>query len=276
MRNKKKLTLVSVIITTKNSARTLEKLLGSINNQSYGNIETIVVDNNSTDDTKTIARLMGVVCFNKGPERSAQRNFGVLKTKGKYILVLDSDMILTKNVVAECVREIHGRNNFSAIVIPERSIGTGFWTKIKVYEREFYLGEEAIEAARFFKKSVFNKFGGYDTSMTGPEDWDLPLRMRNGGEKIGRIKSFVLHDEGKFSPFYSAKKKFYYAASARKYFKKHPEMIASQGNLIFKPVFFKKWRKLIGHPFLALSMFFMRSVEMFGAILGFFTSSFKK
>ncbi len=48
--------LVSVIIPTYNSSRTLEKCLESIKNQTYKNVEIIVVDNNSTDNTKEIAK----------------------------------------------------------------------------------------------------------------------------------------------------------------------------------------------------------------------------
>jgi probable beta-1,3-galactosyltransferase len=48
--------LVSVIIPTYNSSRTLEKCLKSIKNQTYKNIEIIVVDNNSIDNTKEIAK----------------------------------------------------------------------------------------------------------------------------------------------------------------------------------------------------------------------------
>ncbi len=46
--------LVSIIITTRNSDRTIDKCLNSIKEQSYKNTEIIVVDNNSTDGTKEI------------------------------------------------------------------------------------------------------------------------------------------------------------------------------------------------------------------------------
>src|SRR5579872_2969104 len=98
--------LVSVIIPTRNSQEFLELLLKSIKNQSYRNIEVIIVDNNSSDKTKEIARKYTDLVFNKGPERSAQRNYGVSKSKGDYILFLDSDMELTKDVIKECVREV--------------------------------------------------------------------------------------------------------------------------------------------------------------------------
>jgi glycosyltransferase involved in cell wall biosynthesis len=47
--------LVSIVITTYNNSRTLKKCLESIKNQTFADIELIVVDNNSTDDTKQIA-----------------------------------------------------------------------------------------------------------------------------------------------------------------------------------------------------------------------------
>lgn len=260
-------TPVSIIITTKNSAKTLDALLVSIKNQSFNNIEIILVDNSSTDKTVEIAHQYTKEVFTKGPERSAQRNFGVSKAKGEYVFILDSDMELQKNVVEEAVNAF-ADNSIGALVVPEKSFGSGFWAQFKVFEREFYEGEDQIEAARFFRKDLFEKFGGYDLSITGPEDWDLPLRMRKAGVKIGRIKSYILHNELVFSPLKSAQKKFYYATGASVYLKRHPEMVFSQGNLLFRSVFMRKWRKLISHPFLTIGMFCVRIVEVTGAIAG--------
>ena len=86
--------LVSMIITTKNSARTLERCLVSVKNQSYANIELIVVDNNSADNILKIANKYADKVFTKGYERSAQRNFGVDQTSGKYVYKIDSDFVL--------------------------------------------------------------------------------------------------------------------------------------------------------------------------------------
>jgi glycosyltransferase involved in cell wall biosynthesis len=94
--------LVSVIITTKNEERNIANCLKSINSQNLNSlsIEIIVVDNNSTDKTVEIVKsYCHVQLYNFGPERSAQRNYGVKKANGKYILYLDADMILFKNSV---------------------------------------------------------------------------------------------------------------------------------------------------------------------------------
>lgn len=261
--------MVSIVITTKNEEKHIGELLGSIASQFYKKFEVIVVDNNSSDRTKEIGGSFNCQVFNKGPERSIQRNFGVEKARGQYVLILDADMTLTKDVLNDCIAKVEKNPVQAALIIPEKSFGTGFWARCKAFEREFYVGDETIEAPRFFRKSVFKRFGGYDEKITGPEDWDLPLRMRKAGIKIGRINSFILHDEGRFSPIKSAKKKFYYASHAQIFLKRHPEQVFTTGNLVFRPVFFRKWKKLISHPVLAAGMFLMKVIEGFGALLGF-------
>lgn len=267
--------LISVIITTKNEQDVIEDLLLSIKKQSYKKFEIIVVDNSSIDKTREIARKYTRKVYTKGPERSAQRNYGVCQSSGEYVLILDADQQLAPKILEECIAEIERYPEIGALVIPEKSFGQGFWTQFKVFEREFYVGEDDIEAARFFRRSLFDKFGGYDLSITGPEDWDLPLRMRKSGINIGRISSYILHNERCFSPWRSAKKKFYYASKAGVYLKRHPEMVLSQGNLLFRNAFFKKWKKLISHPFLTLGMILVRSIEMGAAFLGFIYSFIK-
>jgi len=260
--------MVSCIITTKNEESVIENLLSSLIAQSYKNFEIILVDNDSDDNTCKIADKYKVKIYKKGPERSIQRNFGVSKAKGNYVLILDADMSLTKNVLKESVGVLSENPNMAGLVIPEKSYGKGFWVKFKIFEREFYLRDDSIEAARFFKKDIFIKYKGYDSSMTGPEDYDLPLRMKKDGFKIGRIKSYILHNEKNFSPIGSAKKKFYYASHGLNYLKKHPYNALKQGNLFFRPVFFKKWKKIISHPYLSLGMMIVKFIEGLGVLSG--------
>ena len=95
--------LISVIVPTYNSAIFLDRCLESIMNQTYKNIELIVVDNNSTDNTKAIAKKYTSLVFNQGPERSAQVNYGVLQSKGSFIYKIDSDFVLDPLVIEQCV-----------------------------------------------------------------------------------------------------------------------------------------------------------------------------
>ncbi|MCX6706120.1 MAG: glycosyltransferase family A protein [Candidatus Woesebacteria bacterium] len=264
--------LASCVITTKNEESVIKDILSSIVTQSYKNFEIVLVDNYSTDRTRQIAKGFFVRVFNKGPERSIQRNYGVEVSKGDCVLILDADMTLTKDVLKEGMDKFQNDSEVGALIVPEKSYGMGFWAKCKVFERGFYIGDETIEAPRFFKKSVFEKFGGYDDKITGLEDWDLPLRMKKSGVKIDRIKSVILHNERKFSPIKSAKKKYYYASHSKLFLGRHPEQIFTKGNLFFRPVFFKKWKELIFHPVLALGMFVIKFTEGIGALAGILNS----
>jgi len=256
--------LVSVVITTKNSSRTIEKCLKSVKNQSYKSIELIVVDNNSTDNTKEIAKKYADDVINKGPERSAQRNFGVKKSRGHYVLVHDSDIYFNPNSIKECV-EVCEKGGCDAVILPEKSIGNGFWTKVKAFERSFYVGNDYIEAARFFKKEVFLKVGGYDEEMFAGEDWDLTIRLRDSGCKIGRSKSLLEHDEGRLSFFGSSKKKKYYSKNFFEvYAKKNPEYFKKQMSFFVRFPPKKILQKASVHPILFLSMMLMKSVEYLG------------
>lgn len=267
---------VSIVITTRNSGSTLEPLLESIDTQSYRNIEVIVVDNSSSDETINIAKLYTKLIYQKGPERSAQRNFGAKKASGKYLMFLDSDMILSKNVVKECV-EIFKKESkdWGGIVIPERSFGEGFWAKAKILEREINEGESYFEAARFFPNKIFWEFQGYDKNLTGPEDWDLPQRIAKKYQ-IGRTLSYILHNEGKLQLFLLARKKYYYGLSLHKYLSKQKISIIGPKTIYFlRPAFYKYWHKLISQPVITFAMIIMLLVESFAGGLGYFIGRIK-
>ncbi len=275
----KKKGLVSVIITTKNEATVIGTLLQSIHQQTYPKIETILVDNNSTDNTKKIAEQNKTVkIYSVGPERSAQRNFGAKNSSGDFLFFLDADMELTSKVIAVCVQKI-AKENIAGVVVPEESKWTNFWGQVKAFERSFYSekGDPITDAARFFSKKVFNKVGGYDESITGPEDWDLPDRIREQGYKIDRITEKIYHHEQELSLGRLFKKKFYYGLNAHRYLSKHKIGVLSPKTIYFlRPLFYKNWTKLIIHPLLSLAMIYMLSVELIGGGLGYIIGRFNK
>lgn len=268
----KKKSLVSVIITTKNENASIGTLIKSILRQTYQNYEILLVDNNSSDNTIKIAkRFKKVKIYQYGPERSAQRNFGAKNAKGDYLFFLDADMELTPNVLDDCVRKIE-EQKVTGIVVPEQSKWVNFWGKVKAFERSFYSerGDSVTDAARFFSKEIFNKVGGYDESITGPEDWDLPDRIRESGYKIGRSMKIIFHHEKNTSLIYLFKKKYYYGLNAHKYLSKHQIPVISPKTVYFlRPLFYKNWMKLIRHPLLSIAMIYMLMVELIGGGLGY-------
>jgi glycosyltransferase involved in cell wall biosynthesis len=269
--------LVSVIIPTRNSASTLENCLKSLKNQSYKNIEIIVVDRNSDDHTKEIAKKYVNQVLNKEPERSAQRNFGVANARGKYVLIPDSDMVLSENVVAECVEKM-GEKGIAGVIIPEESFGTGFWAQCKKLERSFYLGLDWMEGARFFRKSDFIKVGGYNENMVSGEDWDLSQRIEGLG-KIDRISALIYHNEGKINLLKTVKKKFYYADKFVKYTdnSRNQERVSEQTSILKRyKLFFSNPKKLFCNPLLGFGMLFMKTCEFFFGGMGYLKTKIVK
>lgn len=270
--------LVSIIITTKNEEETLGRLLKSISRQTYSKIETIVVDNYSLDTTSKVAKKFSVNFFQHGPERSAQRNYGAKKAQGDFFFFLDADMELTPGVVEDCIEKTNGAK-LAGVVIPEESKAVNFWGQVKAYERSFYneKGDPITDAARFFSKKVFIKTGGYDETITGPEDWDLPDRIREQGFKIGRSSEKIYHHEQKISLLTLFKKKFYYGLNAHKYLSKHKIGVFSPKTIYFlRPLLYKNWLKLLTHPLLSLAMIYMLSIELLGGGLGYLVGRLRK
>ncbi len=268
--------LVSVIVPTFNSGAYLDDCLRSIVNQSYRRIELIVVDNNSTDDTKTVARNYTDKVYNKGPERSAQRNFGVKQSQGDFVLIIDSDMNLSKNVVLSCLEKVQENKDYRAIVIPEESFGEGFWAHCKKLERSRYVGVHWMEAARFFFRVVFDEMDGYDERLDGGEDYDLAQRVeyKYGRRSIGRITDYIFHNERRLSLLTSCRKKYYYAKKISLY-RKHP---ANKMNFGMQASVFQRYALLMSHPsklwekpIVGAGMLFMKTCELLSAALGYAT-----
>lgn len=269
---------VSIIITTKNEEGGLGTLLKSLGNQTYSRKEIIIVDNYSSDNTPKIAKKFKVLFFQHGPERSAQRNFGAKVAKGDFLFFLDADMELTNKVVEDCV-QVMENENVAGVIVPEQSKASNFWGKVKAFERSFYneSGDPITDAARFFSKKVFVKTGGYDETITGPEDWDLPDRIREAEFKIGRSSEMIYHHEQEISPLTLFKKKFYYGINAHKYLSKHKIGVFSPKTIYFlRPLFYKNWLKLLTHPILSLTMIYMLSIELLGGGLGYLVGRLRK
>ncbi len=260
--------LVSVIVPAFNEEKNIARLLTSIKNQSYKNIEIIIVDDASKDNTAQISERLGARVFRrKHAERSIQRNFGAEKSKGKYLLFLDGDMELTKDVVKDAVETLE-KGKYKLLVIPEKTVGNNFIAKVRNFEREMYMGDFSIEVARLFNKKVFFEFGGYDLKLTGPEDYDLPYRISKK-YKIGRSYEYILHHEEGITFKKLLKKKYYYARQGAIYAKKHPELVKTQGNLLFRKAYLKNWRKFLKEPVIGISFIMVRTCETIWAVLGY-------
>lgn len=251
--------VVSVIVPTRNNVRTIEACLASVRDQTYPHVELIVVDNASTDTTRTIADRFADQVLAGGPERSAQRNLGIEAAHGDWVLWLDSDMILPPTTIAVAMRTAT-TTGAQGIALPERTIGTGFWTACRALERECYLDAPLLHNPRLIRRDILTGDGGFDLSMSGPEDADLRLRMRAAGAAIALAPVLVDHDEGRLTVRSVIEKRVYYGRSLPAFEASHDGAVADQGRSVAR-AYARNWRRLARDPIHAAGMLALRGLE---------------
>jgi glycosyltransferase involved in cell wall biosynthesis len=252
--------LVTVVVPTKNVARTLEACLRSVRAQDWPRLELIVIDNFSTDATAEIAARYAHQLLVAGPERSVQRNLGVEQSNGEYVLWIDSDMILPPRTVSAAVAEAQ-RTSADAVSIPEVSVGPGFWTACRALERSCYLDDPALYYPRLIRREFLLGLGGFTESMAGPEDVDLRLRMNANHAVLAHSDSVhILHDEGRLTLRSILAKRVYYGKSLPAFAAAHPGALAEQGKGTVA-AFRRHRRRVAKHPVLAAGIVLMRGSE---------------
>jgi glycosyltransferase involved in cell wall biosynthesis len=179
--------LVSVIIPCYNGERFLEEALRSALSQSYPEVEIIVVDDGSTDNSPEIAQRFPVRYIrqeNRGLTES--RNRGVRESRGSYIVFLDADDRLKPEAIEAGFRMLERR--------PECAMAVGDHTFIAqdgsqiagsqkeclpAHHYEALLKSNFIEmiSSVLFRRHVYEEVGGFDTKLRVAEDYELYMRI---------------------------------------------------------------------------------------------------
>jgi len=267
--------LVSIIIPTYNSGKTLVKCLESIENQRYADIEVIVVDKHSIDMTREIISKYNSKVFDSDAQLAKARNIGIKEAKGEFVFSVDSDMELSEEIIKDCVTTLQLDVTIGGVIIPERSVGSSFWVGVRDWERSFYTGTE-IESARFFRKELVEKVGGYDDDVQFFEDSTLPQKIEKLGYNVKvRISSEILHHEDDFSLLNWLKKKYYYGKTAWKYRRKYKEYGKRQMSVFYRFSLFLKSKRFYSKPLLAMGVLVLKSLEFCSAGLGYFVGKSK-
>jgi len=159
-----------------------------------------------------------------------------------------------------------------AFIIAEESFGEGFWAQCKQLERSFYLGQDDIEAARFFEAARYREVGGYDETMVGGEDWDLTQRLRASTE-VGRVSALIMHNEGRYKLGTALRKKFYYTQGFITFYEKHAATATQKpagSALKYYVLYLSHPVTLFKNPFYGLGVLFMKTSEFAAGALGYF------
>lgn len=243
--------LVSVIVPTKNSDEFLEACLASISGQTYTNTELIVVDNHSTDNTQEIAKQYTDKIFTKGPERSAQVNYGVEKSKGDYVYKVDSDFVLDSEVIAQCIKKAN--KGFDAVVVHNSpDVRVGWIAKIRKFEVDMYKYDITHSSARFVKKDVYQKIDGFNPAITAGEDYDFQNKLNRAGYKTGFIDAEALH-LGEPKKLLPHMKKYYAYGKDFVNYKKLNNDESKDQLKINRSVYRNNSIQFIKHPFISIS-----------------------
>lgn len=180
--------LVSVVIPCFNQGRFLRDAIASVQTQTYPNIEMIVVDDGSADDTREVATSCQNVryFYQDNAGLSAARNAGIDKSLGKFLVFLDADDVLYPHAVQDNFRMLaeHPRWAFVAGAHDKVDewlcpLGDGEETRpvpgdhYKALLRGNFIG---MHGAVMYRREVFHAFM-FDTSLRACEDYDLYFRI---------------------------------------------------------------------------------------------------
>lgn len=186
--------LISVIIPTKNEKDYIEDSLISLKNQTYKNIEIVVVDDCSADGTASIAKKYADKIIVKKTNIPEAKNLGAKHAKGKILLFTDADNKLLSDWIENALENIDGCDAVIGNVHPkgEKAILVkGIYKlclKITPLVNNISLGGIPI----MVKKDIFDKVGGFNEKFASYEDVDFLNKVKRSGKIILSKKSLGL------------------------------------------------------------------------------------
>jgi glycosyltransferase involved in cell wall biosynthesis len=254
---------VSVVVPTRNAARTILACLGSVRAQTHPPAELIIVDNWSDDGTWELALPLADLALRGGPERTEQRNLGIAEAGGDWILWLDADMELAPDSVERGL-EAAEASGATGVFLPEETAGSGYWTACRTLERRCYHREPRIESPRLLRAGWLRQAGGF-VGMAGTEDADLRNRLLAAGTTLAWADTVVVHHEGRLRLPTVAGKRFYYGRSLPGYRRRNPGAMRGQAGATAAALW-RHRRLLAADPAHAAGLLLLRGVEV-GAYL---------
>jgi glycosyltransferase involved in cell wall biosynthesis len=211
---------ISIITVTYNSAQTLEQTIQSVLLQDYENVEYIIVDGKSTDDTLSIIRnyrhKIDHFLSEKDNGIYDAINKGIALATGDIIGILHADDFYMNDNVLSHVAETFKKNNADAVYADLYYVDKDNTDKIvrkwksgNYSDGNFLWGWMPPHPTFFVKKEMYNKYGVYSTELRTAADYELMLRfihkqkiklaylpefivkMRTGGKSNDSVKSRV-------------------------------------------------------------------------------------
>ncbi len=185
---------VSVIMPVYNGEKFLAEAIESVLNQTYSDLELIVVNDGSTDRSQEIIdsfsdpRLRKIRQANQG--QASARNRGLKVSKGKFIAFLDQDDLFLLHCISERLKFFQNStfdfvyNDFVVIddkgdIISQSGLQWRNTSPLqsKCFKELFLKGTFIVPSSVMLRRDLFNKIGFFDEKLWGTDDYDLWLRV---------------------------------------------------------------------------------------------------
>lgn len=193
---------ISVIIPNYNDADTLPLCLEAVLNSDYPDFEVIVVDDNSTDNSREMIEKYDVKLLlhedNRG--QGAGRNTGAEQASGEILLFIDGDVCIKKDTLRKIADIFSQRSDIAAVVgmldntyVYKNICSIHFNRRLRYnysmlpdYMETLYCTVSAV------RKNAFRKIGGFTEGMTAMEDSEIGFRLVAEGYKILHSKHITV------------------------------------------------------------------------------------
>ncbi|MDI6099385.1 glycosyltransferase [Actinoplanes sp. NEAU-A12] len=200
--------LVSVIIPNYNYAVSLPLCIEAIRKQTYPNVEVIMVDDRSTDDSVAIAERLGVKVLHT-PVNSGcatARNLGVAASNGEILMFVDSDVALHPQAIEKAVFYLDQDQTLGAVCgvhDPEPLIRDSMVEEYRALQYHYWsISSEGRISFMFpavcaIERAVFDEIGPFNTKLTQTEEVDYGNRLtqRYGMLLTSQVRARHDHDD---------------------------------------------------------------------------------
>jgi len=173
---------VAVVIPCFNHGRYLAETVESVLAQSFRELEVVVVDDGSTDDSAAVAEALGAahpgrVRLLRQPNAghpSLARNNGIRATSGEYVLCLDADDKLPPDWLAACVAALDARPDAGVAYTDQQDFGaTDRYHVVAEYDFRAQAHKNWFGICSLFRRAAWEAVGGWDAEIALSEDWDF-------------------------------------------------------------------------------------------------------
>lgn len=180
---------VSIIIPSFNSGKYIVDSVKSALFQSYRNIEIIIVDDGSTDDSLSLLKEYEnqiIIIKQKNKGGGAARNTGLFEAKGEFIKFLDADDILCNNSIEQQVKFLQDRDSNDEIVYGDfqyidengKKLSINSQPKFEPNNQIPTLIEKAIiTSSPLYRRTDLLEINGFNEKLKGNQEHELNLRL---------------------------------------------------------------------------------------------------